>query len=112
VAGAFQTDSFWFLLSDEDADSDWAGGPGTEEDFGRRLVGSGRLPDLAGGRELHAGAVTGGAAGGDPPHNGRGVDAAGATSAGQPGNDLRDGEMVGIDEHVTPRAGSGATRGS
>ena len=48
MAGAFQTDSFWFLLSDEDDDLDWAGGPGTDEDFGRRLAGSGRLPDLAG----------------------------------------------------------------
>jgi hypothetical protein len=48
VAGAFQTDGHWLLLSDEDGVLDWATGPGTDDEFGRRLVGSGRLPDLAG----------------------------------------------------------------
>jgi hypothetical protein len=48
MAGAFQTDNYWLLLDDGHADVDWEDGPGTDEEFDRRLAGSGRLPDLAG----------------------------------------------------------------
>jgi hypothetical protein len=48
VAGAFQTDGHWLLLNSEDADLEWAANQGTDDDFGHRLVGSGRLPDLDG----------------------------------------------------------------
>lgn len=47
MAGAFQTDSYWFLLdSGEEAEAEWDDVPGTDDDFGRRLAGSGRMPGL------------------------------------------------------------------
>ncbi|MCI0458934.1 MAG: hypothetical protein L0Z62_18405 [Gemmataceae bacterium] len=48
MPGAFQTDSYWFLLNEETADLEWDDGPGTDEGFGRRLADSGRLPELEG----------------------------------------------------------------
>jgi len=43
---AFQTDNYWFLFDDTYADVEWEDGPGTDEEFDRRLADSGRLPDL------------------------------------------------------------------
>jgi hypothetical protein len=47
VAGAFQSDSYWFLLDNGTvAEADWDDGPDADDDFGRRLADSGRLPEL------------------------------------------------------------------
>lgn len=47
MPGAFQTDSYWFLLDNsEDAEAGWDDGPETDYTFGQRLVDSGRLPEL------------------------------------------------------------------
>jgi hypothetical protein len=48
VAGAFQTDNYWFLLDDTEAVLDWEVGAGTDEAFDRRLIDSKRLPGLEG----------------------------------------------------------------
>jgi hypothetical protein len=47
VTGAFQTESYWFLLDDALADVSWEDSPGTDDDFDKRLADSGRLPNLA-----------------------------------------------------------------